>query len=54
LAIKKNGNTITAKPDIEVMDGIRELSAINTENRGGILGGRIFNLDITGTITESI
>jgi hypothetical protein len=52
MAIKKNGNTITAKPDIELMNGIRELSAINTENRGAILGGRIFNLDIAGTINS--
>ena len=53
LAIKKNGNFITAKPDIELMNGIRELSSINTENRGAILGGRIFNLDITGTIQNA-
>ena len=50
IAIKKNGNPITAKPDIELMNGIREISSINAENRGAILGGRIFNLDITGTI----
>jgi hypothetical protein len=53
LAIKKNGNFITAKPDIELMNGIRELSSINKENRGAILGGRIFNLDITGTIQNA-
>ncbi len=53
MGIKKNGNFITAKPDIELMNGIRELSSINTENRGAILGGRIFNLDITGKIQNA-
>jgi hypothetical protein len=53
MGIKKNGNFITAKPDIELMSGIRELSSINTENRGAILGGRIFNLDITGKIQNA-
>jgi hypothetical protein len=53
MGIKKNGNFITAKPDIEIMSGIRELSSINTENRGAILGGRIFNLDITGKIQNA-
>jgi hypothetical protein len=52
MAIKKNGNMITAKPDLELMNGIREISSINAENKGAILGGRIFNLDITGSIVN--
>lgn len=49
-AIRKNGNTFTAKPDIELMNNIREISPVNKENRGAILGPALFNLDIDGTI----
>lgn len=46
IAIKKNGSNFTARPDIELMSGIREISPSNSENKGAILGRRIFNIDI--------
>jgi hypothetical protein len=49
-AIKKNNNAFVATPDLEVMSGIREISSLNSENRGAILGNRIFNLDISGVV----
>ena len=52
MAIKKKNNVFTASPDIELMGNIREISPINKENRGAILGPALFNLDITGQITE--
>jgi len=51
-AIKKNGNMFTAKPDIELMSNIREVSPSNRESRGAILGTALFNLDIQGTIVN--
>ena len=50
MAIKKKGNTFTAKPDIELMGNIREISPLNKENRGAILGTTLFNLDIQGEV----
>jgi hypothetical protein len=50
MAIKKNGNNFTARPDIELMGNIREISPINNENRGAILGPALFNLDIQGQV----
>jgi hypothetical protein len=50
MAIKKNGNNFTARPDIELMGNIREISPINNENRGAILGQALFNLDIQGQV----
>ncbi|MCE2963903.1 MAG: GEVED domain-containing protein [Chitinophagales bacterium] len=50
MAIKKNGNNFTAKPDIELMGNIREISPNNNENRGAILGSALFNLDIQGKV----
>ncbi|MBL7790296.1 MAG: T9SS type A sorting domain-containing protein [Chitinophagales bacterium] len=50
MAIKKNGNNFIAKPDIELMGNIREISPINNENRGVILGSALFNLDIQGNV----
>jgi DNA mismatch repair protein MutH len=52
MAIKKKNNVFTARPDIELMGNIREISPLNKENRGAILGTTLFNLDITGQITE--
>jgi hypothetical protein len=52
MAIKKRRNMFTAKPDIELMGRIREISPINKENRGAILGPVLFNLDIQGEVSE--
>jgi len=51
MAIKKNTNNFTARPDIELMGSIREISPLNKEKRGAILGSALFNLDIQGQIT---
>jgi hypothetical protein len=53
LAIRKNGNTSMAKPDIEITRGIKEISPLNIEQRGAILGSRLFNLDFTSPLTKS-
>jgi hypothetical protein len=55
LAIKKDtaDAKVSARPDIEITKGIREISPINTEQRGAILGSRIFNLDFASTIKKS-
>lgn len=50
IAIKKNGSNFIARPDIELMNGIREISPTNSENKGAILGRRLFNLDIDGSV----
>lgn len=51
LAIKRGDTQVnTARPDIEITKGIREISPINAEQRGVILGSRIFNLDFASTI----
>ena len=53
LAIKKpagSANNI-ARPDIEVLRGIREISALNELNRGAVLGSRLFNIDFQSPMT---
>lgn len=54
LAIKRDATdmSVMAKPDIELTRGIREISPINSENRGAILGSRLFNLDFTSVIKK--
>jgi hypothetical protein len=54
LAIKKpvgSTNNI-ARPDIEVLRGIREISAVNALGRGAVLGSRLFNIDFQSPMTQ--
>jgi hypothetical protein len=52
-AVKKNGNLVVAKPDIEILGNYREISPINVENHGAILGSRMFNLDFQSQIKKA-
>jgi hypothetical protein len=54
LAIKKpvgSSNNI-ARPDIEVLRGMREISAVNALSRGAVLGSRLFNIDFQSPMTQ--
>jgi hypothetical protein len=54
LAIKKpvGSSNNTARPDIEVLRGMREISAVNALSRGAVLGSRLFNIDFQSPMTQ--